>query len=212
MLLVPIDSDVSHKDASYASDNADEARTSTSRAPNDYVHPSRSLLPVLKPSASLLAGETGFVDDDEEDEDVGSDEAGSAGSSSFTRAQAVPPGWEEIARPSVLQAEVEAAVQSAASRYAWNELQPTPSISSSERGRAVRNLHGKWEATNVRRQGCVAGVLFLFDESLVFQCKPDAGETLSAPNASRLSKPAGKIWRWRLERLTQVHQVPIPLL
>lgn len=169
MLLVPIDRDVGHKDASYAETVGGNG--SDAGLPRDDALSDALIFSALKPSASLLAGEVGFVDDDEEE--GGSAETG-------PRSHLVAPLKEA-------------------------EVVPTESTSSGVGGgRSFQGLRGKWKVTNVLRQGSVPGTLYLFEDTLVFQSEPDAMELNDEANVDRPIQLTGKIWRWRLERLTQV--------
>lgn len=206
MLLVPVDADMGHKDASYAGLPAHSDDSAHLASAEGGVHEKAVLLPPLKPSASLLAGEVGFSDDDEEEELEG-EEVGEIRSSSPTRRQG--PGqvsleWEDISRQSASQAEIDAAVELATNQHAWDDLQPVPTSTNGGDGRVFQNLHGRWSATNVLRHDSVPGTLYLFDESLVFESASRANDDNAAVNPSWLMQHAVQRWRWRLERLTQV--------
>lgn len=206
MLLVPVDADTGHKDASYAGIPAHSGASADHVAAEDGVHKKAVLLPPLKPSASLLAGGVGFSDDDEEEELEG-EEVGGVRPSSPMHLQGPGQGsleWEDITRQTASQAEIEAAVELATNQHAWDDLQPVPTSTKGGDGRAFQNLHGQWAATNVLRHDSVPGTLHLFEESLVFESDSSASDSNAVVNPSWLSQHAGRRWRWRLERLTQV--------
>lgn len=188
MLLVPIDRDVGHKDESYRGTSAGVESVPQSTAPDGDA----SLLPAFKPSASLLAGEVGFIDDDEEEEGGAGRVADGSARDEREREHS---GQEDVSDTVVLQEEIE-------------EPQPIPgslSWSQTGNGRTSQGLRGKWGATNVLREGSVPGTLYLFDETLVFQSDPSAREGSSREaNPTWSMEHGGKSWRWRLTRLTQV--------
>lgn len=205
MLLVPVDADMGHKDASYADIPARSSDSAHLVAPEDNVHNNAVLLPALKPSAALLAGEVGFSDDDEEE--VEGEEVGDVRPPSPTHPQgpeAATSEWEDITRQSASQAEIEAAVQLATSQHAWDDLHSVPTPTKGGGGRGFQNLQGEWAVTNVFRHGSVPGTLYLFEESLVFQSDESASDVNAEASPVWLMQHAGQKWRWRLERLTQV--------
>ncbi|CAM9566448.1 unnamed protein product, partial [Ectocarpus sp. 13 AM-2016] len=203
MLLVPIDEDVSHKDAAYAGMTPSSGDPSQLLTSDDDVHQDGRLVSSLKPSASLLSGGSfGFVDDDEEETDGEVEPYDRPPADSFglggTGTEEDPdlPEWQDVSHLSASQAEIEAASRSAADHLEWQDIQPS--------GR-VQRLCGQWRATNVLRQGSLPGVLYLFEESLVFNCQPNESEGGEEATVAWLTQHAGQSWRWRLERLTQVH-------
>lgn len=200
MLLVPIDVDVGHKDASYAGDK-------DSRQANVENH--STVLPALRPSvrppAPLIGGDEDFVEDDEEEEPGGDDLWSSGQDMSLS-------GWEDVNRFDTQQAEIEEAVHLASIGEAdVHDSNPTsvatassPAFSS---GYIFQGLRGRWHATNVVRQGLVPGTLYLFDDILVFQASSSAEANSNSNRGASsvcLAQFAGQTWRWRLERLTQV--------
>lgn len=204
MLLVPIDADVHHQEASYAGINA-TTEDQSQVVPGDDVHRNAALLrmPGLKPSEALLAGEVGFVDDDEES--ISDDIGPSVGARSLALKEAdrAPLEWEDISRPVALQAEIEAAVQLVATQQAWDYLQ----LSTSSReggGRVLKGLQGKWRATNVFRHALVPGMLYVFEQTVVFQSESNASVDSTECKPTLPMRHGGQTWRWRLERLTQV--------
>lgn len=208
MLLVPVDKDVQHKDASYDGRSSGVRGASHSDDLEIDAHRDAVLLsvPALKPSASLLAGEVGFVDEDE-DEVGANDEAVPAVSGTYVTqdvAEDSPKEWEDVSRPIALQTEIEAGAQSVATLQAWDDIEPT--LSSSKRGNKpfVQLLRGTWSVTMVLRECSVPGTLYLFAESLVFRSELDHTEESSDPYISSHKHHGGQTWRWRLERLTQV--------
>lgn len=191
MLLVPVDTDVGHADEVYA--GAHPRRS-------DDAHLDPAMMSGVKPSVSLLAG-VDFNDDDDEvtDGEVENDQSyAPAESFGHGGASAEPAEWEHIPPPGALQVET-AAVQSAVSQHEQENVEPTSTggCASSQR------VFGKWRATNVLRQGSVPGILYLFEESLVFESERHEIED-SEEAAAGLQQHAGQTWRWRLERLTQV--------
>lgn len=207
MLLVPIDEDVSHKDAAYAGMTPSSGDPCQLLSSDDDVHRDARLVSGLKPSASLLSGGSfGFVDDDEEETDGEVEQYDRPPADSFglrgteEDPDPDPAEWQDVSRLSASQAEIEAASQSAANQLEWQDIQPS--------GR-VQRLCGQWRATNVLRQGSLPGVLYLFEESLVFKCQPNESEGSEEASAGWLTQHAGQSWRWRLERLTQVPLVQL---
>ncbi|CAM9496985.1 unnamed protein product, partial [Ectocarpus fasciculatus] len=203
MLLVPIDEDVSHKDAAYAGMTPSSGDPCQLLSSDDDVHRDARLMSGLKPSASLLSGGSfGFVDDDEEETDGEVEQYDRPPADSFglrgteEDSDPDPAEWQDVSRLSASQAEIEAASQSAANQLEWQDIQPS--------GR-VQRLCGQWRATNVLRQGSLPGVLYLFEESLVFKCQLNESEGSEEAAAGWLTQHAGQSWRWRLERLTQLH-------
>lgn len=194
MLLVPIDIDVGHKDASYAGDKYSSQAN---------VENHSTVLPALKPSASLIGGDEDFVEDDEEEEPGGDDLWSSGQDMSLS-------GWEDVNRFDTQQAEIEEAVHLASIGDAdVHDSNPTSVATASSlafsSGYIFQGLRGRWHATNVLRQGLVPGTLYLFDDTLVFQASSSA-EANSNRGASLVCQAqfAGQTWRWRLERLTKV--------
>lgn len=210
MLLVPIDTDVGHKDASYAGTAAGPEESSQLASSEDAARQEASRLSALKPSASLLAGGVGYIDDEEE-EDAEGDEVGH--STRPRRSEEDHAEGEITSRPHVLQAEMKAAVQPVADQYARDDLLQKPGASVSEAGgdHAFETLRGEWEVTNVFRHGSVPGTLYLFEESLVFRSDPSASEGKDGAVSTWLVRQAGCTWRWRLDRLTQVTRGPLIL-
>lgn len=202
MLLVPIDAHVHHQDASYAGINA-STEDQSQVVPGDDVHRDAALLcmPALKPSEALLAGEVGFVDDDEES--ISDDLGPSVGARSLAEADRAPIEWEDISRPVALQAEIEAAVQLVATQQAWDNLQLSASSRESG-GRVLQGLQGKWRATNVLRHALVPGMLYVFEQTVVFQSESNASVDSTECKPALPMRHGGQTWRWRLERLTQV--------
>lgn len=186
MLLVPVDKDVSHKDAAYAGTRRTSDGTSDLLATNGEGRGDVGLVSGLKPSASLLAGE---VDDDEEETDGEAEFVCRPAAVTFGldgNSEVPTESWEDVTHPSALQAEIDVAAQSASSQQEWEDIQPMLSSRGCVGGRIGQGLLGKWRATRVLREASLPGVLFLFEESLVFRSE-EATEA------------------WRLERLTQLH-------
>ncbi|CAM9130173.1 unnamed protein product, partial [Hapterophycus canaliculatus] len=186
MLLVPVNRDVTHKEAAYAGTRWRSDDTSDVLATNGEARRDASLVSGLKPSASLLAGK---VDDDEEETDGEAEFVNRPAAVTFGLGgsdEEPTESWEDITHPSALQAEIDVAAQSAASQQEWEDIQPMLSSRGGLRGRVCQGLLGKWRATRVLREGSLYGVLYLFQESLVFTSE-EATEA------------------WRLERLTQLH-------
>lgn len=212
MLLVPVVRVVDHRNAAYeeAQPRSDDAPLLASGGDTHADAKTPQMMSGLQPSASLLAGEVGFADDDEVVTD---------GEAEYDRSPAVTfglgggekelAGWEDVTCPSALEAEIEAAVQSAANQHEWEDIRP---ISASPGGGGVRvyqSLLGKWRATNVLRHGSLPGMLYLFEETLVFKGEWNQSDGSEEAAAVWLKQLAGQIWRWRLERLTQViHSQP----
>ncbi|CAN0585658.1 unnamed protein product, partial [Ectocarpus sp. 12 AP-2014] len=146
----------------------------------------------------LSGGSFGFVDDDEEETDGEVEPYDRPPADSFglggtgTEEDPDPPEWQDVSRLSASQAEIEVASRSAADHLEWQDIQPS--------GR-VQRLCGQWRATNVLRQGSLPGVLYLFEESLVFKCQPNESEGGEEATVAWLTQHAGQSWRWRLERL-----------
>lgn len=185
MLLVPVDADMGHKDASYAAVAAHSGDSAHLVAAEDGVHKEAVLLPPLKPSASLLARGVEISDDEEE---VEGEEVGNIRPSSPMRQQGpeqVSLEWEDITRQSASQAEIEAAVEQATNQHAWDDLQPVPTSKGGD-GRMFRNLHGQWATTNVLRHDSVPGTLYLFEDTLVFESDSCASDGNAAVNPSWL--------------------------
>lgn len=205
MLLVPINTDVHHQDATYAETN-DGPDNPSKVASEDGANRDAVLLsiPALKPSKALLAGEVGFVDDDE-DESMSDDVGSSVGAESLAvkESDIAPKEWEDISRPVALQAEIEAAVHLLATQQAWDDLHL--STSSREGGeRAPQGLQGKWGATIVFRHASVPGMLYVFEQTIVFQGESNPKEDSSEWKPALPVRHGEQTWRWRLERLTQV--------
>lgn len=194
MLLVPVDVDVGH---------ADEANAGTNPRPSDgdgYRDP--AMMSGVQPSKSLLAG-VDFNDDDDEvtNGEVENDQSSYAAESfGHGGASAAPAEWEHFPPPGAWQAESVVSVQSAASQQEQEIVMPTSTggYASSQR------VFGKWRATNVLREGSVPGILYLFDESLVFESERNEIEDSEEATVTGLQQLAGQTWRWRLGRLTQV--------
>lgn len=207
MLLVPVDTRVDHTNAAYEGAKPTSGDVSLLGSGGD-AHPDAKnprLIPGIQPSASLLAGEVGFADDDEVVTD---------GEVEYDRSPAItfglggeeeePAGWEDITCPSALEAEIEAAVQSAANQHEWEDIRPISASSGGRGTRGYQTLVGKWRATNVLRQGSLPGTLYLFEESLVFKGEWNQSEGGEEAATVWLKQITGQTWRWRLERLTQV--------
>lgn len=186
MLLVPVDKDVSHKEAASPGTKRRSDGTSDVLGTSSEARRGASLVSGLKPSASLLAGE---VDDDEDETD------GEAGCVSRPAAVTFGLGgsdeeptdsWEDVTHPSALQAEIDVVARSAANQHELEDIQPMLSSRGDLGRRIYQDLLGKWRATRVLREGSLSGVVYLFEESLVFR----SAEATEA---------------WRLERLTQLH-------
>eukprot|EP00752_Nemacystus_decipiens_P002115 g2019.t1 len=193
MLLVPVDTDVGH---------ADEAYAGTTRRPGDGdAHRDPAMISGVQPSRSLLAGVDFIFDDDEvTDGEVDNDQSSSAAESfGHAGATAEPAEWEHIPPPGALQVESVVSVQSTASQQEQEHVTTTATGGSA----SSQRVFGRWRATNVLRQGSVPGILYLFEESLVFE--GERNEIEDSDEAAAAGPLAGQTWRWRLGRLTQVH-------
>lgn len=203
MLLVPVDTDAGHADEAYAGTNP--------RPGDDDAHQDSGIVSGVQPSKSLLAG-ADYNDDDDEvtDGEVENGQSSSAAESfGHGGAFAEPAEWEHIPPPGALQVESVVSVQPEPS--AIQREQETVMPTSAGGCSSSQRVFGKWPATNVLRQGSVPGVLYLYEESLVFESERSEIEDSEEATATWLQQHAGKTWRWRLGRLTQVTHVPARL-
>ena len=210
MLLVPVDRDVGHKDAAYAGTQPTSQETEEECVELGGIR-DPAMVSGVQPSASLLAGKEEVDEEDEEEEEGDDDEEEttdgeaeddpSPGAVTFGHrdSKAEQAEWEHIPLPGALQAEVETAKESTTSQEERATIRRAPSASWGAR---------KWRVTNVRRQGSVAGILHLSEETLIFKSERNEVDGNEDATAAGLQQLAGRAWRWRLERLTQVKLAP----
>lgn len=207
MLLVPVDKDFRHQDASYDESNTSSQQKPQRRTADEGLTPNSasSAVPGLKPSASLLAGRVGFVDDDEEETEAQDETESTASgcSTSCLDSGVVREGKEISAQPVVTQAEAEAAVDSGVSQHTWNDVDESLRAQGLNE-RTVQPTRGSWSATMLLRDCSVPGTLFLFAEALAFRSEVDQLDDSNEVFLTSLPVHHGQTWRWRLERLTQV--------
>lgn len=207
MLLVPVDKDVRHLDASYNGSNTSNQHARRKSRREDGMQDSALLaVPALKPSASLLAGDV-VVDDEDEEEIGGKDEGESDQSDVSTFVQDLELASrdsEDGVGASAFPIESEATVHKIANQQASDVLQPQ-SIAGSPSERTFQPTRGTWKITMVLRECSVPGSLYLFADTLVFRSDSDGSEDGNEPFLSG-TRYCGRTWRWRLERLTQVRR------
>lgn len=195
MLLVPVDRDVRHTEASYYGKNTSPGAHSEEGSRSGNLAGDAALLdvPALRPSASLLAGEDDFMDD-EEDEPAAHDELDSSTSpdADVNHASSEGKDWEDI---SVLEA----------GHQIWHDFLSTTSLSDGVTEDILQHARGTWTVTMVFRESSVQGTLYVFAECLVIRNfrEPSEGKNQST-SASSLARHYGKTWYWQLRRLTQV--------
>lgn len=204
MLLVPVDKDVRHLDASYDGGNTSRKQTGRTSARSDDTQ--GDALPAvfaLRPSASLQE----IVVDDDEDEDETeakgvklSDESVASVSEELEVSER---DCEDCAGPNATRFEGEMAAQGTPNRQAQDILQP-PSTAGSPDERMLQPTRGTWDITMILRECSVPGKLYLFPDTLMFRSDPDASEKGRGPFLCPGTRYHGRTWRWRLERLTQV--------
>lgn len=204
MLLVPVDKDVCHLNASYNASNSSSqhARRNSGRE-DDIQDDALFAVPALKPSASLLAGDLAGDDEDEEETAVKDEgQFGQNGASTFVQdleMTTVSRNSEDGVSP----VETEARVHRVANQQASDVLQ-AQSIGGGPSERTFQPTRGTWDITMVLREYSVPGTLYLFARTLVFRSDSDGSEDANEPFLSSETRYHGRTWRWRLERLTQV--------
>lgn len=202
MLLVPVDKDVRHLDASYDGGNTSRKQTGRTSTPSDdNQSDALPAVSALRPSASL---QEIVVDDDEDDEETEARGVEiSDQSSASVSEEELERDFEGGAEPNATRFESETVVQESPNRQAQDILH-RPSTEGSPDERMFQPTRGTWDITMVLRECSVPGTLYLFPDTLMFRSDPDASENGCGPFMCPGTRYLGRTWRWRLERLTQV--------
>lgn len=208
MLLVPVDRNVRHMEASYYRSSAKSQDSCGANSPQEQSPGDAALLnvPAVRPSAAVLGGEVGCVDDEEDERRI-QNELLSPADETYMSLEGVEESsrdWERPRQSIAVQAEIEVKMESISIQPALDDIRQAQHLSDVANGRTIRQVGGKWNVLMVLRECSVSGTLYVFTETLVFISTSDPSKQSCDDKFSSSTRHHGETWCWQLRRLTQV--------